>query len=622
MPLKFIIHDPKITVLQTPEEFFKTLKTLVKNSRERIVISSLYIGTGELEKEFVDNIIDNKNIKDIQVDILLDKQRGTRPEGKQKETSISILSKLFKYGNNINISLFHNPLLGAMLYNILPHRANEALGVMHMKIYMGDDTLIMSGANLNNSYLTNRKDRYFLIENKLLANSIYKIVNCVQQMSFSLNPDLTVDWRSDLINPLIESYLYREQFYRRIRFILREVQKDISEYNINTFGTDFVTHNNDNTLLHSDKEMEKNNDQQNEYTQAYDINNFSTSFNISEKKSDIHLHNIGNNTTEHDSKTNNHIPSKINNFFYPLYEKKKKIVTIELGMQCPFSIPPIYDDTDMLEDTLKNIEKYNQSLIVASAYFNFTKPILKLFRRIYDNLFPKKGRIHFITAAQSANSFYKSQGITYYIPLAYSIIADRCIEFVTSNFLNLFKIVKKTPNLEQKLYNATNIYLEYHKPEWTFHSKGMWIIDNFGNSENDKKHVCSEKCEQNIQKLENNSYNLENCLNMSEFCDYKKSVYKQILSDESNNINQLLEPPECMPWGTVIGSSNYGRRASYRDLEMGFIIKTNDPNLRKQFQEELNNIYKSSKYVNMVDLKSRYSPWQLYVLNIFFRRML
>ncbi|CAD2101488.1 CDP-diacylglycerol-glycerol-3-phosphate 3-phosphatidyltransferase [Plasmodium vinckei petteri] len=617
MPLKFIIHDPKITVLHTPDEFFKTLKKLIKNSRERIVISSLYIGTGELEKELIDDIIDNKNIKNLQIDILLDKQRGTRPEGKHKETSISILSKLFKYGNNINISLFHNPLLGAMLYNILPYRANEAIGVMHMKIYMGDDTLIMSGANLNNSYLTNRKDRHFLIENKFLANSIYKIVNCVQQMSFSLNPDLTIEWRSDLINPLIESYLYREQFYRRIIFIFREIQKDISEYNINTFGTDYATHNNNNILLHSDKEKEKNNDKQNEYTQACDTNNLSTCFNISEKKSNIHLNNMDNNTTENNSKTNNHITQKIDNFFYPLYEKKKKIVTIELGMQCPFSIPPIYDDTDMLEDMLKNIEKYNQSIIVASAYLNFTKPVLKLFRRIYDNLFPKNGKIHFITAAPSANSFYKSQGLTYYIPLAYSIIADTCIEFVTSNFLNLFKHVKKTPNLEQKLYNATNIYLEYHKPEWTFHSKGMWIIDNLGNSKNDKIHVCSEKCEQNIQKLENNCYNLENCLNMSEFCDYKKSVYKQILSDESNNINQLLEPPECMPWGTVIGSSNYGHRASYRDLEMEFIIKTNDPDLRKEFQEELNHIYKSSKYVNMVDLKLRYLSWQRYIINFF-----
>ncbi|CDU17228.1 uncharacterized protein PY17X_0710800 [Plasmodium yoelii] len=573
MALKFVIHDPKVTVLHTPNNFFETLKKIFNSSKERIMISSLYIGTGELEKELINNIINNKNIKNIKIDILLDKQRGTRPEGKLNETSVDILSKLFKYGNNININLFHNPLLGAMLYNILPYRVNETIGVMHMKIYIGDDMVIISGANISDSYLTNRKDRHFVIENKFLANSIYKIVNCVQEMSFSLNRNLTIDWKSDLINPLIESYLFREQFYRRIKFILREIQKDILDYNINNFGNDLFIHYNEHT---HDNNISENGDKKND------------------------------------------------NFFYPLYEKKN-ILTIELGLQCPFSIPPIYDETDMLEDLLKNVEKYDQNLIVASAYLNFTTPFLKLLQRIYDNLFLKNGKINFITAAPSSNSFYKSKGISYYAPLAYSIIADTCIEFVTSNFINLFKNVKKTPNLKQKLNNATNIYMEYHKPEWTFHSKGMWIIDHLENNKNDQIHVCSEKCEQNINKLENKCYNLENCLNMSEFCEYKKSVYKKILNDENDNnddINKLLETPEYMPWGTVIGSSNYGHRASYRDLEMGFIIKTNDPYLKKQFQEELNNIYKSSKYVNMIELKLRYSHWLRYIVNFFFKWIL
>lgn len=395
MPLKFSIHNPRVTVLHTPNKFFKTLKILFNSSKERIVISSLYIGTGELEKELINDIINNKNIKNIQIDILLDKQRGTRPEGKLNETSIDILSKLFKYGNNVNINLFHNPLLGAMLYNILPYRVNETIGVMHMKIYMGDDMVIISGANISDSYLKNRKDRHFLIENKFLANSIYKIVNCVQQMSFSLNRDLTIDWKSDLINPLIESYLFREQFYRRIKFILREIQKDISDYNINNFGTDLPIHYNDSTLVNIDNEIEKNE----------------------------HMH--ANNITENDGEINinsNYISTskKNDNFFYPLYEKKN-ILTIELGMQCPFSIPPIYDETDMLENLLKNVEKYNQSLIVASAYLNFTTPFLKLLRRIYDNLFLKNGKINFITAAPSSNSFYKSKGISYYAPLAWAI---------------------------------------------------------------------------------------------------------------------------------------------------------------------------------------------------------
>ena len=50
-----------------------------------------------------------------------------------------------------------------MLKRKLPVRWNEVVGVQHMKIYIFDDELILSGANLSNTYFTDRQDRYLML---------------------------------------------------------------------------------------------------------------------------------------------------------------------------------------------------------------------------------------------------------------------------------------------------------------------------------------------------------------------------------------------------------------------------------------------------------------------------
>jgi phosphatidylserine/phosphatidylglycerophosphate/cardiolipin synthase-like enzyme len=44
-------------------------------------------------------------------------------------------------------------------------RWREATGVWHMKLYIFDDTLVISGANLSDTYFTNRQDRYVVFRN-------------------------------------------------------------------------------------------------------------------------------------------------------------------------------------------------------------------------------------------------------------------------------------------------------------------------------------------------------------------------------------------------------------------------------------------------------------------------
>ncbi|CRG98880.1 phosphatidylglycerophosphate synthase, putative [Plasmodium relictum] len=627
MTLKFVIRDPKAKLLFSPNEFFNTLNSMFKNSKNRIVISCLYLGIGELEKELVESIKKNVNIKNVKVDILLDKQRGTRPEGKLKESSVSVLSELFDYCNNININLFHNPLLGAILYNILPYRINEAIGVMHMKVFIGDDILLLSGANLSDSYLRNRQDRYFLIENKLLADSVHKIINTIQKMSFTLNVDLTIKWNNDLMNPLIEAHLFREQYYRRIQYMLKEIQNDISnynkkylndKYNSTLINNDNITNIKERIIHHYNKEMNNGNKKIND-NQIFDnkkceiknrrIYNF-----LKKLKQCILFEEKNEEKIKDDYKKKNDLFQYSNekcDFFYPLFEKNKSILIVELAMQCGFSIPPIYDESEMLENLLKNIKNYNQSLVISSGYLNFPLNFLKLFRNIFDNLISKKGKIQLITASPPANSFYKSKGLSYYVPSAYSAIAHLCIEFITKNASNVFKNSNEKNDLQKRNNSYSNIYLEYYKPSWTFHSKGIWIINNV-----DKKNNIVERSGENKKKIcnyfKNNMNKSKNYDQEKENEDEEEECIENRENEELNNIidhDYLNECSDDLPWGTVIGSSNYGYRATYRDLEMSFVIKTNDHNLKRQFQEELNIIYESSNFVQMNELKLRYPKW-------------
>ena len=73
----FLIPNKNIKTLLTPPEFYNTIIEGIKSSKYRILISSLYIGTGQLERQLVDTLIDssNKNPKLI-VKILVDKNRG------------------------------------------------------------------------------------------------------------------------------------------------------------------------------------------------------------------------------------------------------------------------------------------------------------------------------------------------------------------------------------------------------------------------------------------------------------------------------------------------------------------------------------------------------------------
>lgn len=188
----FPIHGSKVTIIHEPSVFYSVLLEKCKNAQKRISFASLYLGTGKLESELVKTIERAVNISNgsIQVKILLDFMRGSRG----KVNSCKMLEPLLngKYGDNCKVFLYHTPKLRGLLKAAIPDRFNELIGLQHMKLYIIDDNIIISGANLSNDYFTNRQDRYFLIEDcKELCDFYDELIKRVGEFSFSLQPDGT-----------------------------------------------------------------------------------------------------------------------------------------------------------------------------------------------------------------------------------------------------------------------------------------------------------------------------------------------------------------------------------------------------------------------------------------------
>ncbi|XP_071444099.1 CDP-diacylglycerol--glycerol-3-phosphate 3-phosphatidyltransferase, mitochondrial [Hetaerina americana] len=186
LAMKFGLSGNKVTVIHEPYDFYQTLLDKCRSARQRITLASLYIGTGSLERKLVETISErlsesSKTTQSLKVKVLLDSNRGSRG----KENSRTLLCPLVKlYPGSCQVALYRTPILSGVLGNIIPQRWNEVFGLQHMKIYLFDDSLIISGANLSHDYFTNRQDRYMLVEDcPQLADFYDGLVSCISNFS-------------------------------------------------------------------------------------------------------------------------------------------------------------------------------------------------------------------------------------------------------------------------------------------------------------------------------------------------------------------------------------------------------------------------------------------------------
>jgi hypothetical protein len=107
------IASSSVHFLQTPDQFYQkilvrikfvfkveiTFKKRISTSKKRIILATLYLGTGHKEQEIVNKleIAQNEN-EDLRVGIILDYFRGTRSDA-HKRSSVTMLEKLTKNPN-------------------------------------------------------------------------------------------------------------------------------------------------------------------------------------------------------------------------------------------------------------------------------------------------------------------------------------------------------------------------------------------------------------------------------------------------------------------------------------------------------------------------------------------
>ena len=165
------------------------------------------------------------------------------------------------------------------------------------------------------------------------------------------------------------------------------------------------------------------------------------------------------------------------------------------------------DDEIITEKLLKEFTEYEEAkLEFASGYFNPTDNLSEI-------LWNSKSKIEILTASPQANGFYWGGKVKSHIPKFYWKL-----EY---DFL--------------KNQNGQSSILEYAKPNWTFHAKGMWFSEN----ENQK------------------------------------------------------------PFMTVVGSSNYSMRSYKRDSECNFFIYSECEDFRSKMKEEVDYLFSNATKVNL-----------------------
>jgi len=197
----FRVHGSQIKVIQEPEHFYQELINRISSSKSRIVMAALYLGTGKMEQKLVERIGKSLEMQeDLRVKILLDWCRGTRLI--DDESSASVLVPLKSQDEErCQVTMYHTPYLRGFLKWLLPSKMNEMVGLQHCKVYVFDDTLIMSGANLSRDYFTNRQDRYIVIENcPGLADYYEGLVDTIGSFSLVMDKEQNFETSNDLVN--------------------------------------------------------------------------------------------------------------------------------------------------------------------------------------------------------------------------------------------------------------------------------------------------------------------------------------------------------------------------------------------------------------------------------------
>ncbi|OBZ65702.1 CDP-diacylglycerol--glycerol-3-phosphate 3-phosphatidyltransferase [Grifola frondosa] len=214
----FSMSSSSVHILHEPRLFYQSLLRMIRGARHRLFISSLYIGTEDIE--LIDAL--HTSLHDnpaLHLYVHLDLNRSTRPG--PRSTAQLLLPLLREHPDRVHVYLFRSPKLKGLLARLVPPRFNEGWGTWHPKIYGADDDVLISGANLNTSYFTNRQDRYLrFTEQPGLAQYCFAFLQAAATFSYSLLPSPTAQDEYTLNWP--DAYTHPHQIEKKAKKHLEE----------------------------------------------------------------------------------------------------------------------------------------------------------------------------------------------------------------------------------------------------------------------------------------------------------------------------------------------------------------------------------------------------------------
>lgn len=183
----FSIHGSQVQILETPSEFYETLKDRIRKAKKRIFLSTLYIGKSE--RELITTLQEAlRNNPELKLSILTDALRGTR-EAPQPSCASLLVPLVQEFGpERVELRMYHTPNLTGLRKKYIPKRINEGWGLQHMKLYGFDDEILLSGANLSSDYFTNRQDRYHLFSSRDITDFFGGLHSAISSLSFRIEP--------------------------------------------------------------------------------------------------------------------------------------------------------------------------------------------------------------------------------------------------------------------------------------------------------------------------------------------------------------------------------------------------------------------------------------------------
>ncbi len=166
------VDSDAMQILHQASEFKQRILELIAQAERRIYLVALYLQDDEAGREIMQALYDAKLQRpqlDIRVFVDFHRaQRGLIGKGPQSGNHVMYQEYATRY-----------PTCDIPFYGV-PVKRREWLGVLHLKGFVFDNTLLYSGASLNNVYLNQldryRFDRYHCVNHAALADSFSRFI--------------------------------------------------------------------------------------------------------------------------------------------------------------------------------------------------------------------------------------------------------------------------------------------------------------------------------------------------------------------------------------------------------------------------------------------------------------